>query len=89
MFYRLGMDLCREIPVTARGNKWVFVAVGHFSKHIELIALPDKTSQCTTAAATEILCRFGAPAEIVTDGGGEWEGAFDELLSSSFIGGVA
>ena len=85
MFYRWGMDLCGPFPATARGNKWVFVAVEHFSKHVELIAIPDKTAPCTAAAATEILCRFAAPAEIVTDRGGEWEGEFEELLSSSFI----
>jgi len=85
MFYRWGMDLCGEFPVTARGNRYVLVAVEHFSKHVELIAIPDKHAVSTAAAATEVLCRFAAPAEILTDGGGEWEGEFDELLSSCFI----
>ena len=85
MFYRWGIDLAGEFPVTARGNKWVLIAVEHFSKHVELIPLRDKSAPETAAAAAEILCRFGAPAEVVTDGGGEWEGDFDRLLSSCFI----
>ena len=85
MFYRWGFDLAGEFPVTVRGHKWVLIAVEHFSKHIELIPLRDKSAGETTAAATEVLCRFGAPAELVTDGGGEWGGAFTELLSSCFV----
>jgi hypothetical protein len=85
MFYRWGFDLAGEFPVTQRGNKYVLVAVEHFSKHIELIPLRDKTTAETAAAAAQVLCRFGAPAELVTDGGGEWEGEFDQLLTSCFI----
>lgn len=85
MFYRWGFDLAGEFPVTKRGNKWVLIAVEHFSKHVELIPLRDKTAAETAAAAAQILCRFGAPAEVVTDGGGEWEAQFDELLASCFV----
>jgi hypothetical protein len=85
MFYRWGFDLCGEFPVTSRGNKWVLIAVEHFSKHIELIPLRDKTAAETAAAAAQVLCRFGAPAEVVTDGGGEFEGEFDQLLASCFV----
>jgi hypothetical protein len=85
MFYRWGFDLCGEFPVTARGYKWVLVAVEHFSKHIELVPLRSKSPQETEAAATEVFCRFAAPAEVLTDGGGEWEGSFGELLSSCFV----
>lgn len=85
MFYRWGVDLAGEFPVTQRGNKWVMVAVEHFSKHIELIPMRDKTAAEAAAAFSQVLCRFGAPAEVVTDGGGEWQGEFDQLLSSCFI----
>jgi site-specific DNA-cytosine methylase len=85
MFYRWGVDLAGEFPVTRRGHKWVMVAVEHFSKHVELIPLRDKTASETAAAFAQVLCRFGAPAEVVTDGGGEFQGEFDVLLSSCFI----
>ena len=85
MFYRWGFDLAGEFPVTAKGHKWVMIAVEHFSKHIELLPLADKTPEETAAAAAQILCRFGAPAELVTDGGGEWGGKFHELLEFCFV----
>ena len=85
MFYRWGFDLAGEFPVTAKGHKWVMIAVKHFSKHIELLPLPDKTPEETAAAAAQILCRFGAPAELVTDGGGEWGRKFHELLEFCFV----
>jgi len=85
MFYRWGVDLAGEFPVTARGYKYVFIAVEHFSKHVELVPLRDKTPAETAAAMTEVLCRFAAPAEVVTDGGGEFEDAYDELLRACFV----
>jgi hypothetical protein len=85
MFYRWGFDLAGDFPVTARGNRWVLIAVEYFSKHIELSPLRDKSAAETAAAAAQVFCRFGAPAEVVTDGGGEWEGQFHDLLVNCFV----
>jgi site-specific DNA-cytosine methylase len=85
MFYRWGVDLAGDFPVTARGYKYVFIAVEHFSKHVELVPLRDKTPAETAAAMTEVLCRFAAPAEVITDGGGEFEDQFDQLLQACFV----
>jgi uncharacterized protein (DUF2267 family) len=85
MFYRWGVDLAGEFPVTQRGNKWVMVAVEHFSKHVELMPMRDKTAAEAAATFAQVLCRFGAPAEVVTDGGGEFQGEFDQLLTSCFV----
>jgi Integrase zinc binding domain/Integrase core domain/PHD-finger len=85
MFYRWGVDLAGEFPMTQRGNKWVMVAVEHFSKHVELMPMRDKTAAEAAATFAQVLCRFGAPAEVVTDGGGEFQGEFDQLLTSCFV----
>jgi hypothetical protein len=61
------------------------VAVEHFTKHVELIPLRDKTAAETAAAFAQVLCMFGAPAEVVTDGGGEWQGEYNQLLTSCFV----
>ena len=67
--YRWGVDLAGPSqPVTPRGNQYVFIAVEHYTKHIEAIPIPDKES--TTIAYTfahNVLARFGACAEVVTD----------------------
>lgn len=85
MFYRWGVDLCK-IPFTSEsGNNYVCVMVEHFSKWIELVPIPEKTSQHTAAALRGVLCRYGAPAEVLTDQGEEFQGEFDELCSQLLI----
>ncbi|PNH03439.1 Gag-Pol polyprotein [Tetrabaena socialis] len=70
----------------AAGNVYVMIAIEHYSKHVELIPLPDKTSACTAQAFLQnVLARFSAPAEVVTDQGTEFLGEFDELLQQCFI----
>ena len=32
LFYRWGVDLCGPFPETPRGNKYVMVAIEHYSK---------------------------------------------------------
>ena len=57
------------------------ICIEHFTKWVELIALPDKSSKSTAHALfTHVLSRFGAPRDIITDQGAEFEGAFTDLL---------
>lgn len=42
LFYRWGVDLCGPFDVTARGNEYCMICIEHYSKHLELIALPKK-----------------------------------------------
>jgi hypothetical protein len=79
MFYRWGVDLCKMPFKSASGNRYVVVMTQHFSKWIELVPIPEKTSHHTAAALRGVLCRFGAPAEVLTDQGEEFQGEFAEL----------
>ncbi len=73
LFYRWGVDLCGPFPETDTGNKYVMVCIEHLSKHIELIPLPSKEAARTADTfAHHVLGRFGASAEVLTDGGSEW-----------------
>ena len=86
LFYRWGVDLCGPFDPTARGNKYVMVAVEHFSKYTLLIPLTDKhAAQTSFAFEHHVLGRYGACAEVVTDQGSEWKGEFAALLVSAFI----
>jgi hypothetical protein len=86
LFYRWGVDLCGEFLKTPRGNRYIMVCIEYFSKHVELIPLPDKRPETTAHAfLSHVLARFGSCAEVVTDQGTEWRGAFDALLESCFI----
>jgi site-specific DNA-cytosine methylase len=86
LFYRWGVDLCGPFPATARGNTYVMVMVEYFSKTIELAPLKAKEAVNTRAAFLDcVLGRYGACAEVVTDQGTEFQGAFDDLLVSAYI----
>ena len=48
--YRWSLDFARPLLPTPRGAKYVIVIVEHFSKWIELVALPQNSSKLATAA---------------------------------------
>jgi ribosomal protein L37AE/L43A len=85
MFYRWGVDLCRMPFKSVLGNRYVVVMIEHFSKWIELVPIPEKTSHHTAAALRGVLCRYGAPAEVLTDQGEKFQGEFAELLTKLLI----
>ena len=86
MFYRWHVDLCGPFPASERGHKYVMVCVEAFSKHAEFIPIKDKTAaEVAYAFLHNVLARFGACAEVVTDQGTEFQGAFHDLLSDCFI----
>ncbi|CAM6093253.1 unnamed protein product [Calypogeia fissa] len=86
LFYRWSCDLAGELPLTSRGNLYIMIMIEHFSKWIELVALPDKSSHSTSQAfLQQVLSRFGACAECLTDQGSEFRGEFQELLDQALI----
>jgi hypothetical protein len=86
MFYRWSCDLVGELPQTSRGNVYIMIMIEHFSKWVELVALPDKSSHSTSQAfLQQVLSRFGACAECLTDQGSEFRGEFQDLLDHALI----
>ncbi|CAM6093577.1 unnamed protein product [Calypogeia fissa] len=84
--YRWSLDFAGSLPLTVRHHQYVLVMVEHFSKWIELVALPDKASEGTTYAFLDcVLSHFGAPAEVLTDQGTEFQGEFQVLCDRSLI----
>ena len=84
--YRWSLDFAGPLLPTSRGAKYVLVMVEHFSKWIELVALPQNSSELAAAAFLDrVLARFGAPAEVLTDQGREFLGAFEELCTQALI----
>jgi transposase InsO family protein len=86
LFYRWSVDLCGPFPISKRGHRYVMVMIDGFSKQIEVAAIPDKTTATTAYTFTrEVLCRYGACAEVVTDQGAEWQDDFHQCLVTAFI----
>jgi transposase InsO family protein len=59
--------------------------IEHFTKWVELVPIPEMSSKYTAKALKRVLTMFGAPAEVLTDQGEEFEGKFAELLESLLI----
>ena len=83
---RWSLDFAGPLLPTSQGAKYVLVMVEHFSKWIELVALPQNSSElAATAFLDGVLARFGAPAKVLTDQGREFLGAFEELCMQALI----
>jgi len=64
----------------------VMICVEAFTKWVEAAPLPDKSSASVISAFNyNVLSRYGACAEVVTDQGSEFKGDFEEQLVESGI----
>ena len=84
--YRWGVDFAGPLQKTTTGNTYVLVRIEHFTKWVELIPLPSKSSKDAARALLDgVLSRYGAPGEVLTDQGREFQGEFQTLLSQHAI----
>jgi hypothetical protein len=80
------LRLCRAFASSPRHNKYVLVMIEHFSKWIELVALPNKFNKGAAYSFLDcVLSRFGAPAEVLTDQEREFLGEFHTLCEQAMI----
>jgi hypothetical protein len=90
MFYRWSCDLAGELPQTSRGNVYIMIMIEHFSKWVELVALPDKSSHnISQAFLQQVLSRFKAclNALLIKDqNSGENSKTYLTMLSLTIIG---
>ena len=86
LFYRWSVDLTGPFPTSRSGMRYVMVMIEHYSKFVELAAIPAKEAVHTAAAfRSRVLCRYGAMAEVVTDQGTEFLGEFHALLEQALV----
>lgn len=78
---RLGIDILGPFPESEKGNRYILVVTDHFSKWVELFAVPNQSaSTCADILVNEVIARFGCPYEILTDQGRNFESKiFTEL----------
>ncbi len=80
LFYQAALDTTRPLPKTTCGDKYVIIAIDHYSKWCE--ARPMREHDIITVAKfleEEIICRFGMPKNILTNNGSKWMNEFDVL----------
>ena len=86
LFYRWGVDLAGPFPMSKSGSLYAMIMVEHYSKHLLVVGIPNKEAHTTRAVfLVNVIGRYGSCAEVVTDGGREFEASFSALLTELFI----
>jgi hypothetical protein len=79
---RVSVDITGPHPRSSKGNQYMITLVDHFSKWAEAIAVPNHTAiTVARVLVMQIFSRFGAPKQLLTDRGREFDGQlFSELM---------
>ena len=67
-------------PVSAKGNRYIFVVVDNFTNHIWLFATPDETSGTTAQILLNLFLAYGFPVRLLSDRGSNFLSALVEEL---------
>jgi hypothetical protein len=66
-------DLFGPLRTSASGKKYILVITDAFTRYFEVVAIENKEADCVTDAIfTHWICRYGVPAQMVTDQGKEF-----------------
>jgi hypothetical protein len=69
-FTKWGIDYTTCNPLSARGHRYIIVAIDYFTKWVEAMPMfKDDGETATLLLFNQIIARFGIPREIVTDHG--------------------
>ena len=67
---RLCTDVLGPFPESPRGNKYILVVTDHFTRWVEIFAIPDQTAvTCASKILNEVIARYGCPLDIHSDQG--------------------
>jgi hypothetical protein len=65
----VGIDLLTNLPRTSSGNLHVLVLTDHFTKHVQLYALPNMEARTIAAQLLHFTLSFGPPVRLISDRG--------------------
>ena len=80
---RVSIDITGPHPRSARGNVFILTIVDHFSKWGEAFPIPNHTaSTVAKVLVSQVFSRYGAPDQILSDQGAEFQSdLFRDLMS--------
>jgi transposase InsO family protein len=78
---RFSVDLCGPLQLTAKGNTYLAICVESFSRWVVAAALPNRLSATVADFFHQrVILQFGAPVEVRSDNGSEFDLNFSDLL---------
>jgi Integrase zinc binding domain/Integrase core domain len=84
-FYQVGIDVMGPMPTTSTGNRYIVLAIDHFTKWIEARALETADAQnIAVFIHDEILSRHGTPSIITTDRGSEFDNELIKIMTKKY-----
>lgn len=72
-----------ELPMTSKGNRYILVIIDHFTKYVNMYAMPDQTALTVAKIIFEkYVTQHGIPERIHTDQGRQFESILIHSLCS-------
>ena len=70
----IGVDILGPLPLSTRCNRYILVAIDHFTKWVEILPIPDQSAEnCTEYLLNEFFAQFGNPTTLLSDQGWNFE----------------
>jgi transposase InsO family protein len=86
MFCRWGLDYLGPLSPSAQGHRFALVAIDYYSKWIEVFPVCTADGATTVRIIlTELIARYGVPAEFVSDNGPPFRGVFERFCKDKGI----
>jgi hypothetical protein len=80
LFHKVALDTAGPLLETKVGNKYILVAIDHYSKWCEAKAVVDHGARTATRfLEDDLIYRYGVPKFVLTDNGGEWGAEFEVM----------
>jgi hypothetical protein len=80
LFYRIAIDIAGPLLETKSRNKYILVAIDHYSKWCKTKAIVDHGAKIVAKfLEDDIICRYKVPKFVLIDNGGEWVAKFDVM----------
>jgi hypothetical protein len=74
--HRIAIDYCGPFQVSENGNKYLLVAIDHFSRYLYAFPVPEATTEISVRCVEKFVSIEGTPKEILSDQGTHFTGEF-------------
>jgi hypothetical protein len=86
LFHQIALNTAGPLPETKAGNKYILVAIDHYSKWCEAKAVADHEAKIAARfLEDDLICRYAVPKYVLTDNGGEWGVEFETMCKDYAI----